>query len=116
MKEPLDTFTESYIACALWTLTDDKGEPCDWADESDIAPETLETLQCDAKDFAESHAPLIKGRESLAGYDFWLTRNGHGAGFWDGDWPENGNELTGQSKAYGHYDLYLGDDGKIYGG
>lgn len=20
------------------------------------------------------------------GHDFWLTRNGHGAGFWDGDW------------------------------
>jgi len=23
-----------------------------------------------------------------AGIDFWLTRNGHGAGFWDGDWPK----------------------------
>ena len=22
------------------------------------------------------------------GHDFWLTRNGHGAGFWDGDWDD----------------------------
>jgi|TARA_R110000744_G_scaffold366338_1_gene475354 hypothetical protein len=22
------------------------------------------------------------------GHDFWLTRNGHGAGFWDGDWND----------------------------
>lgn len=26
-----------------------------------------------------------------AGHDFWLTRNGHGAGFWDGDWSEGDN-------------------------
>ena len=25
-----------------------------------------------------------------AGTDFWLTRNGHGAGFWDGDWDYSG--------------------------
>ena len=24
--------------------------------------------------------------DEYAGHDFWLTRNGHGAGFWDGDW------------------------------
>ena len=30
----------------------------------------------------------------LVGHDFWLTRNGHGAGFWDGDWPENFGEFA----------------------
>lgn len=28
------------------------------------------------------------------GHDFWLTRNRHGAGFWDGDWPESFGELA----------------------
>ena len=27
-------------------------------------------------------------RDSAMGHDLWLTRNGHGAGFWDGDWAE----------------------------
>lgn len=25
----------------------------------------------------------------MAGHDLWLTRNGHGAGFWDGDWRDH---------------------------
>ena len=28
------------------------------------------------------------------GHDFWLTRNGHGAGFWDGDWDEDFEKLA----------------------
>ena len=39
---------------------------------------------------------------SLAGHDFALTRNRHGAGFWDGDWPEpKGSQLTDLSRPYG---------------
>jgi hypothetical protein len=51
-----------------------------------------------------------------AGHDFWLTREGHGAGFWDGDYPEpQATRLTKASKAYGGFDLYIGDDGMIHG-
>jgi hypothetical protein len=50
-----------------------------------------------------------------AGHDFWLTRNGHGAGFWDGDWPEDvGERLTAASKTFGECFLYVGDDGRIH--
>ena len=28
------------------------------------------------------------------GHDFWLTRNGHGAGFWDGDWDEDFSKIA----------------------
>ena len=53
---------------------------------------------------------------SHAGHDFWLTRNRHGAGFWDGDLPEDiGEKLTSASKAFGEFNLYIGDDGLIYG-
>ena len=56
------------------------------------------------------------GKYSQAGHDFWLTRNGHGAGFWDGDWPDRtGHRLSEAAKSYGEYHLYVGDDGKIYG-
>ena len=37
-----------------------------------------------------------------AGHDFWLTRNGHGAGFWDGDWEQKiGQRATDASKRFG---------------
>ena len=50
------------------------------------------------------------------GHDLWLTRNGHGAGFWDGDYADDvGEALTKISEAMGEIDLYVGDDGKIYG-
>lgn len=32
--------------------------------------------------------------EARAGHDLWLTRNGHGAGFWDRDLGELGDRLT----------------------
>lgn len=57
----------------------------------------------------------IAAREAaMAGHDFWLTRCGHGAGFWDGDWPEPAaTALTEASKAFRNVDLYVGDDGEI---
>ena len=52
--------------------------------------------------------------EQLA-HDFILTRNGHGAGFWDGDYPEPaGSALTKLAESYGTVGLYRGDDGKLY--
>jgi hypothetical protein len=51
----------------------------------------------------------------MAGHDFWLTRNGHGAGFWDGDWPEPlATVLTDAAHAFGELSPYVGDDGLIY--
>lgn len=47
-------------------------------------------------------------------HDFWLTRCGHGCGFWDGDYGELGDRLTTAAKAFGEVDLYVGDDGLIY--
>lgn len=53
--------------------------------------------------------------DAYAGHDFWLTRNGYGAGFWDGDWQKDvGEQLTQLSKSFGECNLYIGDDGKIY--
>ena len=48
------------------------------------------------------------------GHDLWLTRNGHGAGFWDRGLGEVGDKLTEIAKSMGSKDLYKGDDGKIH--
>ena len=49
-------------------------------------------------------------------HDFWLTRNGHGAGFWDGRYSDTqlGDLLTEVAKKFGEAYLYVGDDGLIY--
>lgn len=35
--------------------------------------------------------------EEMAGHDFWLTRQDHGAGFWDGDWPDGVGDALNQA-------------------
>lgn len=52
--------------------------------------------------------------EAFAGHDFWLTRNGHGAGFWDRGLGEVGDKLSEACEPYGSADFYVGDDRKIY--
>lgn len=121
MKCP-DKMFEAYVTCALWSSTGDDGAPFDMQyDVGDIADETLKTMRADCDAFyavsreAIDGAQLSRDAETAAGHDFWLTRNGHGAGFWDGDWPEpQGAMLAEAAKAFGNVDLYVGDDGKIY--
>lgn len=107
----MDQFTQAYLECALWASLDDDGDPLDVHDVTDIAPPTLAEMVADCKDFQESHYDDMSDDLSRAGHDFWLTRNGHGAGFWDGDWPDDvGKRLTEASKVYGEYALYFSDD------
>lgn len=111
----LDKFTEQYITTALWSSTDDDDTPMDARyTVDDLAAEALESIKADCARFQAEQAELIAADLRRAGHDFWLTRNGHGAGFWDGDWPEHGDTLTEACKAYRECNLYRGDDGKLY--
>lgn len=61
------------------------------------------------------HKPLRFLAPVMGRPRFWLTRCGHGCGFWDGDWSEPAATiLTDAAHAFGNVDLYVGDDGKIY--
>lgn len=119
----MDSFTQAYLECALWSSTDDDNEPLDKNySVSDSHPHTIAKMQADCRKFqAENEIPARRrptqrSDAEMAGHDFWLTRNGHGAGFWDGKWPEgDGERLTKASKAFGEFSFYVGDDGKIHG-
>ncbi len=124
----IDEFTRAYIEAALWISTDEStpsgGEPMDKNySAADIAPGTLKKMIADCKKFqkenAEDLATWPGGRysaEEIGGHDFWLTRNGHGSGFWDGDWPEEaGERLTSAAKKFHEFNLYVGDDKLIHG-
>lgn len=115
-------FWEAYIECALWASTDDDGENLDDYTIDDIDPASLAKLREYALDFFTANRELFGLHYDQAGHDFWLTRNGHGAGFWDRGnlyldeetGEDNGRKLTDAAHAYDGCDLYIGDDGKIY--
>ena len=135
--EHLEEFLGQYVITALWCgIERPENDPEKDTDklydvpQDKLAPETLETMRRDCERFLKDAAPHIEaaiatGEVSYgpdccdewerAGHDFWLTRNGHGAGFWDGDWPEpQAKILTDLSKARGERDLYMGDDGRVH--
>jgi hypothetical protein len=48
-------------------------------------------------------------------HDYILTRNHHGAGFWDGDWDKSiGEILTSATRFQPEIEAYVGDDGFVY--
>ena len=110
-------FHNDYLIAALWSSTDDKGEPLDDNyDISDIALKSVNAMLAECDDFIDycNKLGIDMDETDHPGHDFWLTRNGHGAGFWDGGYPINGDALTHAAKTFGSVDLYVGDDNTIY--
>lgn len=129
MDRDLGKFFDAYVEAALWSTNDESddsgGEPLDKNYSSDdIVPGTIKAMEDDCRAFWEKNKDKIFDDESkeiddwgaisLAGHDFWLTRNGHGAGFWDGGWPKHGDALTKAAEKFGEVYLYVGDDNLIY--
>lgn len=126
----LDEFLASYIGTAMWSSNDesreDGGDPIDDNyDRSDLAPKAEAEMRADCERFLAENAAALSSctcsrqsdtsKATQCGHDFWLTRNGHGAGFWDGDYSEpEATQLTDASKKFRECHLCVGDDGKVY--
>ena len=124
----LEIFIQAYLECALWatrsTFMDASGNdlPLDTFYNADcVQSSAREQVKLECEDFLEredvSSISQKWGEEEYkqAGYDFFLTRNRHGAGFWDGDWPESdGETLTKASHEAGSSEPYVGDNNEIY--
>lgn len=104
---------DAYLECAEWA---DKPEEEDWSDAG-FSTETMDHAWFDCCAFLQLARWHIKdwSMEQL-GRDFWLTRNGHGAGFWDRTLgtEENRQVLTKIAKIFGEVNIYKGDDGRLY--
>ena len=122
----MNTFTRQYLIAALWSSNDestpDGDQPLDDNYSiDDIAPDTIAQAKTDCARFQaenttdlEAAAPLGCDDEQAA-HDFWLTRNRHGAGFWDRGYGDIGDRLTTAAHAFDELNLYVGDDGMIHG-
>jgi hypothetical protein len=124
----MDAFTQQYLETALWSslegLGDDSDDTC--MDEShslaDISDATVKQAEADCARFqSENEADLeafafqYADDEEQAAHYFWLTRNGHGAGFKDDSGIEAVRKrLADAASAFGDCTLYIGDDGEIY--
>lgn len=108
-------FTDAYMETMIWCSEPDDGE---WFGAS-VSDEWRERARIECRAFLYRFACFIDAEPTApgmaqAGHDFALTRNGHGAGFWDGDWPVYGEMLTKGSKSFGELDTCLGDDGQLW--
>lgn len=119
--EPLwPEFVDSYLEAALWTsIEEGTGRPFDQLYSiEDFAQEAVDQAVQESNDFIRFNRKDLEsvGDPSRHGRNFWLTRNGHGSGFWDEDYGEVGERLSAKAHAYGETDVYKGDDGKLYFG
>jgi hypothetical protein len=129
----LDAFTQGYIEALFFTENDYGGDDESFDPENgsalphdaafaDLAPEALLAILKDCAAFQANgkwkawDANRVDCPDvAQDGRDFWYTRNGHGCGFWDGDYPEPyATELSNLAGGFGEVNAYLGDDGKIY--
>lgn len=114
-----DPFVRAYIDAMLWT-TDPEPASGEWC-ESDtwsidkIDAENIAKIIADCDSFRalleDEGVTFGDASEEQAGHDFFLTRNHHGAGFWDRAedvyGPGNGAILTKWAHTFGPSDLML---------
>lgn len=127
----LDEFTRGYIMALYFTesgdwdyeLSDEEnsanGTQFDIEDE--LSQSALARIIEDCATFQRDNAADLElyedetGRDQeCAGHDYWLTRNGHGCGFWDRGGADACARLTDAASADGSVYASRGDDGLVY--
>lgn len=89
-------FLRGYCDAALFTTDEHVPGGCDYV-ECGRADEMFPNLPDDWQN----------------GTDFWYTRNHHGVGFWDRDYPDEvADPLTEAAQKFGQHDLYPDEIGQ----
>lgn len=131
VADQLDPMTRSFLNAALWA-SGDESEPGLDRNHSieDIDREAVKRASADCfvfryrnhdlfLGFRDEMLPML-GTEAMVldrlGHEFLMDRNSAGSGFWD--MFELSESLRGRlsaaAKQFLPFELYLGDDGKIY--
>ncbi len=126
--QDLDTMAYWYVRAILWSETRDAPEESgdepleDTFSPEDMTPKFWKRVRLDILRFIAADEPQVwRIDPEKAGIDLWLTRQKHGAGFWDSPWIK-GNGAYGQyltmitDATLPETYVYVGDDGELYFG
>ena len=131
MNNDKQAFIQGYISTALWSSVathPETGDDVNLDDGFEFAADEREKLEAyAAKAFDEQERLFYQFVDDTntdfeqAGHTFWLSTNGHGAGFFDFTDSPAAEKLNCMCKQHGMFgaiykgfDLYLGDDCLIY--
>jgi|ERR1700722_455567 len=118
-NDEIREFVSGYVECALWSSSDpDTEAPLDAEyDVLDFTSDACERAAYECAEFWQANEidltwyfqSIAVGdwtAESMAGHDFWLTRNGHGTGFWDREAGQAGENLADAARKYGEVNVF----------
>lgn len=119
-QETLSAFIAGYVEALLWSsVVEQDGETVN-ADQFTLSTAGADRCAADCLLFCNVNGAFVARAVSLygaaqAGHDFALTRNGHGAGYWDrDDLPEDLRQcLTAAAQAAGEANVWLNDEGEV---
>jgi len=125
-----DFFLQSFVATMLEDMQlaendeacTEEREPRDVGTIYTIPQATFDRIRADCDLFQRIAADDLTaafdsgtcyGRDS-AGADFYLTRVGHGAGYWDRGLGDIGDRLTAHAVDFRAFEPYVGDDEQVH--
>lgn len=114
--DELRDFISGYSACLGWASSCENGaisKTTQLQIKNDCRAFVSENI-VDLLEYAERRADCMPSPWLNAGHDFWLTRCGHGAGFWDRGLGELGDRLSEAARVCGSLDPYIGDNGEVW--
>lgn len=106
----LDEIVRGYVECALWT-----GEFDNYT-AKDLSSDAKEKMRKDCEEFYNKNKYLVDEHNvdgEHFGHDLWLSRNGHGTGFFDGDYGKECEPLQSNARKMGECYLYMTHLGQI---
>ncbi|QBI99846.1 hypothetical protein SEA_THREERNGTARJAY_226 [Mycobacterium phage ThreeRngTarjay] len=126
----IDSMATGYLEAQLWAgldYHDEDSEPVHYDENyslEDISPEYVEHVRAELSEVVAQHPLAVRmylnareydpGQGTVSayfGHDFYLTREHHGAGFWDRGLGELGEYLSRIAHSYGSADE-LHDNGE----
>lgn len=119
----LEAMLPAYLEAALWSTGSDDYAGLEVAySVTDIPQDERKHAARDCEAFGVANFSALSAAIQQhgytidqAGHDFWLSRNGHGAGFFDRGLGEVGDALQRAAEAFPRLDLYIDEYGKIRG-
>jgi len=75
-----DIMAKAYLEAVYFTETGDTDQP---GSDAELTPLFKARAYIDCRNFLEAVKDCGEHNPEQLGHDLWLTRNGHGAGFWD---------------------------------